>query len=242
MEYLRQLALLDPMKLKGLSATVVGVGATGSYVAMQLAMMGWGDEMNRSKLKVWDFDKIESHNLCNQIYEPSQVGKPKVDALAELIKRKCEIDIETHNERVVDQKLDSTYVFLMTDTMSSRKEIFEKCLKFSFNTDLVIETRMGLDEGRVYAFNPNDGDQFKKWQDTLYTDEEAEASACGASSSIIPTAMNIASLAVQSLIHHFDVKYGSNFTEKKGKQLDVTFEAQLTYMPLCTMIDGRFAE
>ena len=232
MEYLRQLSLVNPDDLKSTSVSVVGVGATGSYVSMQLAMLGIGDTMHStSKLRVWDGDTIAEHNICNQIYEPAQVGKPKVEALAELIKRKCGTNIETHNEMVTDQDIKSTYVFLLTDTMSSRREIFDKCLQFSFNTDLVIETRMGMDEGRVYAFNPNDASQVEQWKKTLYSDKDAEASVCGASSSIIPTAMAIASQAVHTFIHHFDVNYGANATEKNGRDVEVVNEVMVSYMP-----------
>jgi len=212
MDYIRQLGLLDPKDIKKKSVSIIGVGATGSHVALYLAQLGWGNLAHEQGIiRVFDDDIIEEHNICNQIYEPSQVGKSKVEALNEIIKRKCNFEIETHKEMVTNQKsVQSTYVFILTDTMASRKEIFENCLRFSFNTDLVIETRMGLREGRVYAFNPHDGDQVLAWKDTLYSDEEANVSACGASASIITTTTFLASLACGRVVQHFNGKYGTD--------------------------------
>jgi hypothetical protein len=221
MDYLRQLRLLDPSSIGNKSVTIIGAGATGSFVALALAQLGWGDsKRGQGKMIVFDGDVVERHNLANQAYELSHIGKPKVEALAEMIKRKCGAEIEIHN-CMVDDKTDSgliqsNYVFLLTDTMSSRKSIFEKHLKFPFKTDLLIETRMGLRDGRVYAFNPNSVDETKCWTDTLYSDADAEVSACGASESIITTVMFIASLATQRLVHHFNTRYGSDSLSVNG--------------------------
>lgn len=237
--YTRQLSLLDPGTIKNKSVTVIGAGATGSYVALMIAQMGWGNtSLNQGILNVWDFDVVEEHNLANQAFERDHIGKKKVDALKDLIIRKCGFEIVTHDEAVVDQRelIESTYVFILTDTMKSRKEIFEKCLKYSFKTDLVIETRMDIDNGRVYAINPNDITQIEGWEKTLYTDEEAETSLCGASASIVPTVYNIASRAVWLLLHHYDVKYGNNFAKKKGKSEKVVNETIFS-LPECSNPD-----
>jgi len=207
MDYTRQQKLLDVSKIKGKSITIIGAGATGSTVALLLAQMGWGNQsLDQGAINIFDFDKVEEHNLANQMYDPSHIGMQKVDALNEVIKRKCGFGVNIFNEKVVDQThgVQSTYVFLLTDTMASRKEIFDKCLKYSFNTQLVIETRMGLSEGRIYGFNPANREHSKEWEKTLYSDKEAEVSACGTSMSIAVTAWFIASLAVSRVIQHFN--------------------------------------
>ena len=220
MDYLRQIEILNPEEIKDKEIVLVGSGATGSYVALMLAQLGWGDSLRgQGKLRVFDGDVIEEHNLCNQAFEISQIGKPKVEALKELIMRKCGFEIEIHNE-MVDENTDSRlvrgkYVFLLTDTMSSRKEIFEKHLKFSFNTDLIIETRMGLRDGRVDAFSPSNLEHRDEWVNTLYSDKEAEVSRCGASASIITTVQFLASLATQRVVHHFYQNFGRNQQDDK---------------------------
>jgi hypothetical protein len=132
----------------------------------------------------------------------------------------------------------STYVFILTDTMSSRKEIFKNCLKYSFNTDLVIETRMSINKGRVYAFDPNNPVEVEEWEKTLYDDKDAEVSVCGASASIIPTVYNLASRAVWRLLHHFDKKYGKDYLKgDAASSPDILSELQFV-LPEFVSADG----
>jgi len=233
MDYTRQLKLINPEDIGNKSISIVGVGATGSYIASILAQMGWGNApMNQGKMKVFDGDVVEEHNLANQIYEKSHIGMSKAEALKEIISRKCGFEIEAHNEMVTDQdSVKSNYVMLLTDTMSSRKEIFEKCIKHSFNTDLVVETRMGLQNGRIYAFNPHMQDDVDQWMNTLYTDDEAEVSLCGAQASIITTVMFIASIASGRIIQHFNYRYGKDNLREKDEPFHMWNEVHFSLYP-----------
>ncbi|MCX6666290.1 MAG: hypothetical protein NT038_09615 [Euryarchaeota archaeon] len=152
-----------------------------------------------------------------------------------MILRKCGFEIETHNEMVDDNTdsllIRSTYVFILTDTMKSRKEIFEKHLRFPFDTDLLIETRMGLREGRIYSFNPNKGDHIEEWKKTLYDDNVAEASACGGSQSIVSTVGFLSSLAVGRVIQNFNMKYGSDNIRGKDQEYHQWNEVQFSLYP-----------
>lgn len=237
MDYTRQLGLLDPKQIKDKSISVIGVGATGSYVALLLAQMGWGDSnQQQGVLRVFDGDVVEEHNLSNQVYEPSHIGKPKVEALKEVILRKTGFEIETYNQ-MVDDKTDSelirsTYVFMLTDTMASRKAIFEKHLRFPFTTDLLVETRMGLKDGRIYSFNPNNGAHVEEWKKTLYTDDVAEASMCGGSQSVVSTVGFLSSLAIGRVLQHFNNRYGNdNIRQDKGQEYWQWNEAQFSLYP-----------
>lgn len=243
-DHLRQLDLLDPRQIGSRSVSLVGAGATGSHIAWYLAQLGWGDKnQNHGILKVFDDDVVEDHNLANQIYWPGHVGKFKVDALKDMVIKKFGFEIETYAEKVTDQRsaVAAKYVFLLTDTMSSREEIFEKCLKFQFATDLVIETRMGLRDGRVYAFNPNDTTQVSEWKKTLYKDDEASASLCGASASIISTVAFLSSLAVCRLVQHFNCNYGNDTLRNEGDPMKMWNEVHFSLYPESMML-RRFGE
>lgn len=238
-DFLRQLDLLDPKQIGNRSVTLIGAGATGSHIAWYLAQLGWGDtNQGCGTMKVFDDDGVEDHNLANQIYEPEHVSLFKVDALKAMILRKFGFEIEIHREQVTDQRKDvaATYVFLLTDTMSSREEIFEKCLRFSFSTDLVIETRMGLRDGRIYAFNPNDPTHVEEWKKTLYKDDEAQASRCGASASIISTVTFLSSMAVSRLVQHFNCNYGSDSLREEGKPMRMWNEVHFSLYPEAMML------
>ena len=79
-------------KLKKTSIGIAGLGGLGSNAAISLARAGIG------KLVLVDFDKVEENNLSRQYYFLDQVGKPKVDALKENIKKiNPEIKVETFN-------------------------------------------------------------------------------------------------------------------------------------------------
>ncbi len=232
MNYSRQIGLIDPTKIKNKSISLVGVGATGSNIASIFTQLGWGDTAHgQGILKLFDGDIVEEHNLCNQAFYVKDVGKPKVVAMNDRIMEKCNFPVQTFNKMVVtgDTDVQSTYVFLLTDTMKSRKEIFDNCLKYSFDTDLVVETRMGLRGGRIYAFNPHNGKEVEAWKQTLCTDEEAEVSVCGASTSVITTAMVIASIACGRVIQHFTEKYCDAKATKMWNEVMFTLYPEAWY-------------
>lgn len=190
----RHVSVFSPDMFAGKGIDVIGAGATGSRVVLSLAKLGL------SNIRVWDFDKVEAHNIANQVYGLGHIGLPKVEALAAIVKEQTGLEIQAVNERVDgSQKLDSL-VFLLTDTMASRRQIWEKAIRYKLHVKLMIETRMGTDQGRVYAVCPAKANQVKGWEATLYSDDVAERSACGTSISVGPTAEFLSGLAVWQMI------------------------------------------
>ncbi|HEY9775971.1 MAG TPA: ThiF family adenylyltransferase [Planktothrix sp.] len=181
---------------------VIGAGATGSRIVLALAKLGI------ENIHVWDFDTVEEHNIANQAYTLSDIGRAKVDALKDLVKRSTGLDITTHSEKVDGTQELGEVVFLLTDTMASRKEIWQKGLRYKSRTKLMIETRMGVDEGRVYSINPIKPAQVTGWESTLYDDAASESSACGARISVGPTAEIVSGTAVWQLMRWFGLQNG----------------------------------
>jgi molybdopterin/thiamine biosynthesis adenylyltransferase len=91
-------------------------------------------------------------------------------------------------------------VFLLTDTMDSRREIAENSLKLNNQVLAVIETRMAISHGNVFCFDPKNLTQYNKWVNTLISDDEGEESACGTSLTVGTTASIIANLAVNHMM------------------------------------------
>ncbi len=199
---LRHLSVFSPHKFGNRRVDVIGAGATGSRVVLSLAKLGV------ENLHVWDFDYVEEHNVANQIFGISDIGRLKVEALAEIVKTQTGAEIQVHAEKVDGSQQLGEVVFLLTDTMESRREIWTGALKFKLHTQLVVETRMGADSGRVYALNPNKPGHIRAWEGTLYEDSEAEVSACGASTSVGATAEIISGLAVWQMIRWFAIEQG----------------------------------
>jgi len=201
---LRHLSVFSPHAFGTKRVDIIGAGATGSRITLSLAKLGV------ENIHVWDFDKIEEHNIANQIFGNGDINSLKVDAMAAHILAATGTKIHAHNERVDGSQVLGDIVFLLTDTMHSRKEIWDKSLKFKLNSHLLIETRMGADSGRVYTINPNKPGHIKEWEATLYSDDEAEVSACGASVSVGPTAETISGLAVWQMIRWFSLEQGGD--------------------------------
>jgi|CXWL01.1.fsa_nt_gi molybdopterin/thiamine biosynthesis adenylyltransferase len=199
---LRHLSVFSPNAFGARRVDVIGCGAVGSRVVLSLAKLGV------EHIHAWDFDIVAEHNIPNQVFGLPDIGSGKVDALARLVTRDTGTAITIHHERVDGSQNFGEVVFLLTDTMSSRREIWEQGLKYKLATKLVIETRMGSDNGRVYTVNPNKRSHIRAWEDTLYSDDEAEVSACGASVSVGPTAEIVAGLAVWQMIRWFSVERG----------------------------------
>jgi sulfur carrier protein ThiS adenylyltransferase len=82
-------------KLKGTCVGIAGCGGLGSNCAMALARAGVG------RLVIADFDVVTRENLDRQYYFLDQVGRKKVEALAENLQRvNPGIVVEAHDLRL----------------------------------------------------------------------------------------------------------------------------------------------
>lgn len=203
-DFSRQLELYNPEERHD-NIHIVGVGATGSWVALMLSKLGV------SNISLIDMDSVELHNIPNQIYGNSSIDMFKTNACSKIIKELgaqnshiacCNEEIN-EGSAVLVSPVYCNATFCLVDSMQARKDILNGVLKAMENIEnpnnkpfYWIETRMGLTGYRVYIidlFNQYEVEEYKK---TLYNDDEAETSACGASKSIVSTAMQCASHAV----------------------------------------------
>lgn len=195
----RHAELFDPYTFNT-PVTIIGAGATGSWLALSLAKLGITD------ITVWDFDIVEEHNVPNQAFLTVQVGETKVEALYNVVIANTGTEIKYKNDKFTHQRLYGI-VFLMVDSMKARKEIWEASIRMKSAVKLLVEPRMGLNEGRIYNVNPTDLNHIKRYEDCWYSDDEAEVSACGTSQTVITTALSVASWCARQLInHHADVE------------------------------------
>jgi len=82
-------------KLVSSSVGIAGLGGLGSNAAIALARSGIG------RLVLVDFDNVEKSNLNRQYYFLDQIGKPKVKAIEENIKKiNPDVKIETYNHKL----------------------------------------------------------------------------------------------------------------------------------------------
>lgn len=189
----RHRELFDAEKFE-IPIAVIGAGSTGSWLVLSLAKLGLTD------ITIYDFDIVEEHNVPNQAFGLKDVGRPKVEALKDMILATTGVEINIKNEKFINQRI-SGIVFLMVDSMASRKEIWENSIKMKTTIPLLIEPRMGLDGGRIYNVEPVNLNHIKEYENTYYSDDEAEISACGNSMTVITSAMGIASWCARQLIN-----------------------------------------
>ena len=179
---------------------IVGCGSVGSTIAENLARCGI------SKMTLWDFDKVESHNIVNQMFTQQQVGMLKVDALKDIltgINPECAENIETKPDGWKGKTL-SGYVFLAVDSIDIRREIVEKHFDSPY-IKAMFDVRTMLTGAQHYAADWSD---YKMKQNFLQSmqfshdeaSEETEVSACGIVLGVVTTVRLISALAVNNYI------------------------------------------
>lgn len=189
--------------LKNIPVHIIGCGATGSNIALQLVKLGVPD------IHLYDMDTIEEHNIANQIYRTEQVGEYKTAALKSILdahKPVENISITEHRLRVdkayIEENGLNGIVFVATDTMESRKEIYEAGGMGNPNIVRWIEMRLDLAFVRLYSIRPATYQEHKGYMNTLYSsDEVAVMSACGISQTAFPTASFLASMSVWEMLN-----------------------------------------
>jgi len=200
MDLSRHISVFSPDNVK-YPIHIIGVGATGSFVAMELARMGC------PVLNIYDFDDVEIHNIPNQYYDTEDLGKLKVEALAEKLKAINPNIIVNVFTKAVLPKADEEhpgidtmkgYVFLLVDSMKVRKELWAAAKE---NKDIIHcwESRLGSDQARVYSIDMSIKD-FSKYEADFYDDDNAEVSACGTSITVLPIVLQTASLMIVQFI------------------------------------------
>jgi sulfur carrier protein ThiS adenylyltransferase len=91
-------------RIKAARIGIAGAGGLGSNCAHALARCGF------EKFIIVDFDLVEAHNLNRQFYFADQVGRPKVEALKENLRRiNPEITMKTLQIRLDAQNLVRTF-------------------------------------------------------------------------------------------------------------------------------------
>ena len=190
----RHQAVFDPERLSGVPVHIIGCGATGSRVAVGLAKLGI------DTIIAYDYDKVEAVNLANQLFGVDDVGKKKVDALADMVLSLAGTRIHPVDRKVVSEAF-SGYVFLLTDTASSRKEIFDNSIRYNTDVAAMFETRFSKEIMQSYVVDPSDAESIERWWNTLpQSDEVAAESACGTSVTVGPVADIVAGFVLWQFI------------------------------------------
>ena len=212
--YSRQQDIVPAERLAQCKATVIGVGAIGRQVALQLAAMGipW--------LQLIDFDVVEESNLASQGYLEDDLGRPKVEATGDLC-RQVQRGLELHlaNERFRRSMEVSNVIFVCVDKIDVRRLIWEAVKD---RTNYFCDGRMSAEVLRVLT--ACDTQSREHYPTTLFSAEEAHAGACTAKTTIY-----CANIAAGMMVAQF-AKYLRNLPVDPDVQLNL-LSLEITVSP-----------
>lgn len=176
----RQREIVPPHRLNECHGVVIGVGAIGRQVALQLAAIGV------PRLTLFDHDSVQIDNLAPQGYLAEDLTCCKVEAtarhclrinpdiqvfpIAERFKRSTARKLPTDRQMVV---------FLCVDSIQGRHLIWEAVRP---TASLVVDGRMSAEVVRVLAMSSPADDIY--YATTLFQQEEAYQGSCTAKATI----------------------------------------------------------
>jgi sulfur carrier protein ThiS adenylyltransferase len=171
---IRQRELIPPEKLQDTKVTVVGVGAGGRQVALQLAAIGV------PKIQLIDFDIVKVENLAAQGYFEADLGRAKVDATADVCRMiNPAIEINTANKKFMSIQFTGGVLFCCVDSIETRKSIFNAVKN---RADLFIDGRMSAEYMRIFV--AHDEESKEHYNTTLFPQRETYSGSCTAKTTI----------------------------------------------------------
>lgn len=180
---------------------IIGCGSVGSTVAENLVRFGI------TNITLYDFDRVEAHNLANQMFRTPDIGRLKTEALADML---CEINPDCSEKLVLQndgwngQRL-SGYVFLCVDNIDLRRQVATK-FKGSEYIRAMFDFRTRLTDAQHYAADWSDPRMVDNFINSMaFSHEEAKeatpVSACNVELSVAPTVRVVVAYGVSNFIN-----------------------------------------
>lgn len=178
---------------------VAGIGSIGTFVVYALGKAGVTD------ITVFDPDVVESHNEPMSLYRNTDIGRPKVEALAERIDFETNgtVVLKTRQERLIDQPLGRCSLILCVDRMDTGRSPIFKQVEGSVGIDVMIDTRIHQWFGEIYTIVPSLPDDCAQYRETLHPDSEVALQICGFHG-IVSMSMAVAGDAVNALFRYWN--------------------------------------
>lgn len=186
--FVRQADLVPRLRAGELTATVIGVGAIGRQVALQLAAIGV------PRLQLIDFDLVDETNVTTQGYRTSDVGTLKVEATrTAIVELDSAIAVEVVADRYRPKLTLGQAAFSCVDSISARAAIWRAA---GATCEFWADARMLSEVIRILTVA--DDQARRHYPSTLFDQSEAERGRCTARSTIYA-----ASIAAGLMVHQF---------------------------------------
>ena len=172
--YSRQRDIVPAERIAECKATVIGVGAIGRQVALQLAAISvpW--------LQLIDHDKVEWSNLASQGYLEADMGKFKVNATLDLCWRiNANSQIHSVPERFRRSMEIGNIVFCCVDRIDVRRLIWESVKD---RVSFFVDGRMSAEVVRILT--ACSAESREHYPTTLFNPDEAFVGPCTAKTTI----------------------------------------------------------
>lgn len=151
-----------------------GAGGIGSWTAMLLARSGF-------KPVVYDFDILEEHNLGGQLFPKRLIGKPKVEALQQVIKDFCDEEIWIENAKIDESSPTNALSISAFDNMKARFDLFHNWVAQYLNDPraIFIDGRLNAEQMQIFCVRGGDDKAINDYRrNHLFDDSEVEDAPC----------------------------------------------------------------
>ena len=186
--FVRQQELVPQDRLAAIKATVIGVGAIGRPLALQLAAIG------APRLQLVDFDVVDLSNITTQGYLAADIGLPKVQATAAAIRLlDPTIVVECIQDRYRPKMEIGEAVFCAVDSIDARAAIWRSA---GSRCRFWCDGRMLAEVIRVLAVDEHTGRDH--YPTTLFAQAEAQVGRCTSRTTIYAS-----SIAAGMMVHQF---------------------------------------
>ena len=168
-------------KIQEKTVIVAGCGGIGSWTTLLLA------RMKPASMFIYDNDTIEAVNMSGQLYSQSDLGRPKVSALAEMIRNYAGYgSVFAISERFTEESEASDIMICGFDNMAARKLFFNKWLSHVQSKPeeerkncLFIDGRLAAEEFQVLCIKGDDEYNINRYNNEfLFSDVEADETIC----------------------------------------------------------------
>lgn len=131
--YSRSKGILEVDILSNKRVMIIGLGSFGSQIAIELAKAGVGE------FALFDFDRVELHNLARHTCTIKDLGRLKTDAIKDAIIGKNKfakvdlfpINITRHKDLMDEQVAKADLIICATDNNASRFYLTQSLLKYN---------------------------------------------------------------------------------------------------------------
>lgn len=163
------------------SVVLAGVGGIGSYVAFLLS------RMKPASLTIYDPDNVEEVNMSGQLYSKNDIGKTKVDSIAEMIANYSNFfSTMSIADRFTENSPTENIMICGFDNMKARNLFFNRWLLHVSSLPeeekkkcLFIDGRLAAEEFQVFCITGDDRyHQDIYIKEHLFSDAAADETVC----------------------------------------------------------------